>query len=209
LSWDSFFTTPLGVGAVVTACCVALLLFGACLYRRKTLSIRTVTYSAAAMALAFVLSNVKLFQMPQGGSVTPCSMLFIALIGYWFGPASGILVGVAHGLLNLAVDPYVVHPLQLLLDYPLAFGALGLAGFFRNAKLGLHIGCAVGILMRGLMSCVSGFVFFAEYAGDANPVIYSVVYNLSYIIPEILLTLIVISIPPFRQAIDSVGRRAG
>jgi thiamine transporter len=172
-------------------------------------SVKTLTYCAICIALAFALSNVKLFHMPQGGSVTLCSMLFIVLAGYWFGPVAGITTGVAHGLLNLIVDPFVVHPVQLLLDYPLAFGALGLAGFFRHQKYGLYVGAVVGMLGRGFMSFLTGFIFFSEYAAEMNPIIYSLGYNFSYIIPELILSFILVSIPPFRQAIERIqhGKR--
>ena len=84
--------------------------------------------SAICVALAFVTSNIKLFSFPFGGSVTLLSMLFICLVGYWYGFKAGILTGVAYGLLQLIVDPYVLTLPQLLVDYPLAFGALGLSG---------------------------------------------------------------------------------
>ena len=215
---NAFFKSPLGIGATVIVCCAVLIMIAGHFYRKKQFSARVLTVSAVCVALSAILSMVTIFTMPQGGSVTPFSMLFITLVGYWFGPAAGIMAGVASGLLNLAIKPEVIHPVQLLLDYPFAFGALGAAGFFRNflrnntigkthVKFdGLSIGYIAGALARCFMSFISGFVFYAQYAGNTNAVIYSAVYNLSYIIPEMVITLIVLSVPAVRNAIDMVGR---
>lgn len=169
------------------------------------MSVKKLTYTAICIALAFALSYLKLFRMPQGGSVTACSMLFIVLVAYWFGPKLGFAAGFAFGLLNLIVDPFVIHPLQLILDYLLAYAALGVAGFFRNQKFGLHIGYIVACLARLICVVVSGFVFFKDYATEGmSPVIYSLSYNSPYILAEMVLTLLLISIPVFLQQINKV-----
>ncbi len=174
----------------------------------RSFSVKAVTYSAICIALSVVLSNVKIFHMPQGGSVTACSMFFIAVCGYWFGPVVGITAGVARGLLELAINPYVVHPAQLLLDYPLAFGIIGVSGFFAKSRYGLQIGYTVGALGRFFMSFLSGFIFFAQYAPEGqNVIVYSFVYNISYILPEIIATLIIISIPVVTHVIGRVNPR--
>lgn len=171
----------------------------------KNLGVRVITYSAICIAVAMILSNVKLFSMPQGGTVTACSMIFVSLVGFWFGPVAGITAGVAYGFLQLALGAYVVHPLQLVLDYPLAFGLLGLSGFFAGKKFGLYTGYIVGALGRLMISTISGFVFFASYAPEGmNPVIYSLGYNASYIIPEMIITLILLSVPALRWAIVKI-----
>ena len=168
--------------------------------------IRELTICAVCVALAVVLSNIKLFSMPQSGSVTPCSMFFIVLAGYWFGPAAGLMSGAAMGLLDLLMGGYVVHPAQLLLDYPLAFGLLGLSGFFRNMKHGLPIGYVVGVFGRFLMHFLSGVIFFASYAQESGQplMLYSAVYNGLYLLPEVVATLAVIHIPAFKKALDRV-----
>ena len=218
--FSAFFMSPVGIGVTVVVCCLVLILIAGIFYRKKQFTVRTLTISAICIALSVVLSNVKIFEMPRGGSVTAFSMLFIVLAGYWFGPEAGVLAGVACGLLNLAINPFVVHPIQLLLDYPLAFGALGISGFFRNVLRnntirkfhirfdGLCIGYIVAVIARWFMSFISGYVFFASYAGNMNPLLYSAVYNISYILPEMVITLIVLMIPAFRNAIDmAAGKR--
>lgn len=69
---------------------------------------KQLVFCAAAMALAFVTSYVKIFQMPWGGSVTLCSMLFIVLVANWYGVGTGVLVGLAYGILQFIQEPYVL-----------------------------------------------------------------------------------------------------
>lgn len=169
---------------------------------------KKLVYSALGIALALVTSYIKLWEMPMGGSVTLLSMLFICLIGYWFGLKYGLITGVAFGLLQFIIDPYMLSIPQVILDYPLAFGALGLSGFFCNKKFGLQIGYVLGVVGRFVCSTLSGVIFFADYAPDGmNPWVYSIVYQGSYIGAELVLTLIIISIPPVANALSLVKRK--
>jgi len=171
---------------------------------------KRLSFSAAAIALAMVTSYLKLFSAPMGGSVTLFSMLFICLIGYWYGLKTGLMAGVAYGLLQLTIDPYVISIPQLLCDYPLAFGALGLSGFFCNKKLGLIKGYILGVLGRYFFSFVSGLVFFAEYAegsGMSAP-IYSLAYNGAYLGCEAAITIVLLAIPAVSKAFAKVKEMA-
>src|SRR4029450_8981349 len=103
---------------------------------------RVLTEAALAVALAFVLGFVVLFKMPYGGSVS-LEMIPLILLALRQGWKVGVVAGAAYGLLDLAIDPFVVHPLQLVLDYPLAFGVLGLAGFFKPTVRGAILGAMV------------------------------------------------------------------
>lgn len=170
---------------------------------------KKLVFSAAAVALAMLTSYIKLWEMPMGGSVTLLSMLFICLIGYWFGPKYGLLTGIAYGLLQFIVDPYFVSLPQVLFDYPLAFGALGLSGFFSDKKYGLQIGYVVGVLGRFVFSTISGVVFFAAYAPEGmHPLVYSAAYQGSYLGVEGVVTLIIISLPPVVKALQIVKAQA-
>ena len=141
----------------------------------------------------------------MGGSVTLFSMLFICLIGYWFGPGYGLLTGVAYGVLQFIINPYMLSIPQVLIDYPLAFGALGLSGFFSKSKFGLQIGYAVGVIGRFIFAILSGVIFFASYAPKGmNAFIYSFLYNGAYLGAEAAITLIVISLPPVNKALAKV-----
>lgn len=213
--WDEvcYQPTVLGYAALIV---VGLLCIGLAVWivRRSKkgggrITTRQIMFSAMAMALATVTSMIKLFDAPMGGSVTLCSMLFIALIGYWYGPKVGILTGVAYGILQLVIDPYILSLPQMIVDYPLAFGALGMSGFFASSKNGLQKGYLLGIFGRWVFAFLSGYIFFAYYAWDGwNPAAYSAVYNLSYIAIEGVITLILISLPPVKNALVSVKKLA-
>lgn len=166
---------------------------------------KKLVYSAMGIALAMITSYIKLWEMPMGGSVTLLSMLFICLIGYWFGPKYGIITGIAYGLLQFIIDPYMLSLPQVLFDYPLAFGALGLSGLFSDKKYGLQIGYIVGVLGRFVFSTLSGVIFFASYAPEGmNPWVYSAAYQGSYLGAEGIVTLIIISIPPVTKALKLI-----
>jgi len=168
---------------------------------------KMITVGAVCVAMAFLLNQVAIFRMPMGGSVTPASMLFIALAGYWLGPLYGILAGVAMGLLDTATGAWVVHPMQYVLDYILGFAMLGTAGFFRKWRHGLQIGYVVGVLGRFAMVFLSGFIFFYMYAPEGqHAAIYSLIYNMTYIAPEMIVSLVIISLPSMKHAIDVVTK---
>ena len=175
----------------------------------KKTPVKTLVYTGVALALGTALSTIMLFRMPQGGSITPFSMLFVIVIGYFYGVRQGVLAGVVYGLLQLIVGAYVVHPVQLLLDYPLAFGALGLSGIFAGSKFGLIKGIAVGMVGRLVMHVISGAVFFGEYAPEGTNVwLYSFWYNFTYISVEGVLTVVIVLVPAVIFAIDRVKKVA-
>ena len=127
--------------------------------------VRVLTEAALAIALAFVLGLIKVFQMPMGGSIS-LEMIPLILLALRQGPLVGMVAGAAYGLLDLAIEPFIVHPVQVLLDYPLAFGALGLAGFFQPTVRGAIVGTVVAVLARFICHFISGVVFFASYSPE-------------------------------------------
>ena len=152
---------------------------------------RVLTEAALAVALSFVLGFIVLFKMPFGGSVS-LEMIPLILLSLRQGWRVGIVAGAAYGLLDLVIDPYVVHPLQLLLDYPLAFGALGLAGLFKPTIRGAVIGATVAVLARFVCHFLSGVIFFASYAPEGwNPYLYSAAYNAAYLVPSLAIAIVV------------------
>jgi thiamine transporter len=152
---------------------------------------RVLTEAALAVALAFVLGFVVLFKMPFGGSVS-LEMIPLILLALRQGWRVGIIAGAAYGLLDLAIDTYVVHPVQLLLDYPLAFGVLGLAGLFRPTVRGAILGTTLAVLARFLCHFLSGVIFFASYAPEGwNPLLYSAAYNAAYLAPSLSIAIVV------------------
>ena len=172
---------------------------------------RQLVFSGVAMALAVAASEIKFARLPFGGSVTLFSMLFVVLIGYWYGARAGLLTGFAYGLLQFVLDPVFYSPWQLLMDYPLAFGALGLSGFFSNRKHGLLTGYLAGVLGRYAFVSLSGAIFFSSFAPLQTPVgilTYTLGYNATYLAPEALITIFLLAVPGVKDALARVKRLA-
>ena len=172
---------------------------------KKGLTVKQLAFCAISIALGTVLSYIKILHFPWGGSITLLSMLVITLPGYFYGLGVGLVTGVAYGALQLLIDPYVIFPIQLVVDYFLAFGALGLSGLFTNAKNGLIKGYITGVLGRYVFVVISGWIFFGEYAWEGWSVLpYSCVYNGIYVFGEAIITVIVILLPPVKKAINRI-----
>lgn len=194
--------TTLFILIIVVALSAILLAVGS----RAKLRTKAVVYGGLCVAVAFVLSYIRLYRWPQGGSITIASPLPIFVYAYIFGPAAGIAAGTAYGLLQLVQDPYILHPFQVFLDYILAFAAWGLAGFFRkNISLGIIFG-GVGQIFS---SFLSGVIFFASYAPEGmSPIIYSLVVNVTVLGTNILICLLVSLLPQVRRVIQRLKARA-
>lgn len=194
-AFGDFAEFPVG-GWILVA---VLLVGGLVVYRQfksesKTVwSTKMLALGAVCMALSNVLSMIKLFDMPQGGSVTPASMLPLMLFAYVYGVGPGMTVGAVYGVMQFMIEPYSPSVPQMLLDYPIAFAMVGLAGLFsknENRALGLSLGVVLGSLGRFVAAVLSGVVFFAEYAGDQNPWVYSIGYNGAYMLPECIICVV-------------------
>ena len=160
--------------------------------RTKT-KIRLITEIAAAIALAVVCSFIKVLEMPQGGSVA-LTMIPLLFISQKRGAVSGFVAGAIYGLLSLLIAGVLYHPLSLFLDYLLAFGALGIAGFFKKNLSGIILGSTLAVGGRFIFSLISGAVLFAEYApAGQSPWIYSLVYQATYMVPELIISILVLS----------------
>lgn len=166
--------------------------------------------SAVMLALALVTSGFKIFSMPWGGSVTLFSMLFICVVGYWYGAKIGLITAFIYGILQFVLggDTYILSLWQVCFDYIFAFTALGLSGFFCNKKNGLTIGYIVGILGRGVMASIAGYLYWMDYMPESFPrsltAIYPICYNYAYILAEAIVTIIVLNIPPVKKAMQYV-----
>jgi thiamine transporter len=155
---------------------------------------RVLTEAALAIALAFVLGLIRVWKMPYGGSIS-LEMVPLILLALRQGPFVGVVAGTAYGLLDLAIEPIALHPVQVIFDYPLAFGVLGIAGFFRPTLWGAIAGTVVAVLARFLCHFVSGVVFFASYAPEGwNPYLYSAVYNAGYLVPSLAIALVAVAV---------------
>lgn len=154
--------------------------------------VRAATEIGLTVALSAVLQLIALWQMPQGGSysLTMAPLFVLALLR---GPAIGLTAGAVYGVVDFLIKPYPpLHPAQWALDYPVAFGLVGLAGLFsatwhaassrsaaRALWAGIVPGVALGALGRYAAHVVSGLVYFSSYAVQAGqaPLVYSLAYN--------------------------------
>lgn len=169
---------------------------------------KKITFSSIAIALALVTSYMKAGSLPFGGSITLFSMFFICFVGYLYGLGFGLAAGTAFGFLQLILNPFIFHPVQVLLDYPMAYGCLGLSGIFVNSRHGLVKGITVGIVGRYICHVISGYIFFEEYAGGTNLLLYTLGYNATYILPEFIATVVLISFPPVANGLKEVKKMA-
>lgn len=207
--------TSLGLALSILAV-IALVLAATWLYSRKKssqkLSTKQLVFCAAAMALAFVTSYIKIANFPFGGSVTLFSMLFVCLIGYWYGAGVGILTGLAYGILQFLQEPYVLSFFQVCCDYILAFAGLGLAGVFAKSKKGLIKGYVFGILVRGAFHTLGGYLYWMDYMPENFPVelaqLYPIIYNYTYILAEGALTVVLLLLPPVGKALKQIKQLA-
>lgn len=222
--WGENTYVPTTLGSILLVVLILVLLGGAVAFARiqgqkkgesssgkghGKLTVKQLVFCAMAIALGTVLSNIKLFSFPWGGSVTLLSMLVICLPGYFFGLGAGLLAGVAYGVLQLLIDPYVLYPMQLVVDYLLAFGALGLSGLFFRSKNGLVKGYIVAVFGRYLFAVISGWIFFGAYAWEGwAPLPYSLAYNAIYIFAEAAVTVIILLLPPVKKALGNVKKMA-
>ena len=191
---------------------VVALIFAGRISEKKKMGTRQLVFCAMAMALAFITSYLKLFNMPWGGSVTLCSMLFIVLVANWYGPKTGVLVGLAYGILQFIQEPYVLSFFQVCCDYILAFAALGVAGLFAKSKHGLLKGYIAAVIARGAFHALGGYLYWMDYMPDNFPKaltsVYPIVYNYSYLLVEGIITVIIISIPAVSKALNRVKQTA-
>lgn len=156
---------------------------------RKTWTAKSLAYAALSIALAFVLSYVKLFRMPNSGSVTLASMLPLMLFSAAYGVGPGLLAGAAYGLLQYVQGGYFVHPIQFLLDYPIAFALIGLAGVYKYlpkswSKWSLYAAMVLGALGRCISATLAGILYW-----DTAPWA-SLVYNGAYLLPDTLICIV-------------------
>lgn len=196
--------------AIIALLAVVMIAIMAISGRKEKWGARDIAYAAMCVAMSFILSSIKLYSMPQGGTITPASLLPMTIYIVAFGPARGLAVGFAYGLIQLLQGAYVVHPMQLLVDYPMAFGALALGGVVNYIKmprmLKLPAAAMLGYLGRYVMAVLSGAVFFAEYAGGQNAWIYSLGYNITYLGPDCLVCVAVSLIPGIAGLTERIRR---
>lgn len=168
----------------------------------KKWSTKMLVEAGILIALALILDRIKVYEAPQGGSVTAGSMIPIFLYSFRWGLGPGVVAGAIFGLLQLLLGGWIFTPIQAILEYPVAFGMLGLAGIFsnkvyeenKNSIIGIVTGILLGLGVRFICHFLAGIIFFAEYAGSQNPWIYSLVYQASYLVPEFVISVVILTL---------------
>ncbi len=204
--------------------------------KRKTLRLVT---SSVCLALATVMSMIKVFELPFGGSVTLFSMVPVLVLSYMYGVKWGLVCGGVYGVLQMVLGATTTQafaglsgwsvPIMALLDYIVAFVVLGFAGVFKNKiknhTLSISLGCAFAIVLRLVCHFLSGWILWGSYAssyfeeinnsfssfvlstfsGQALSAMYSLVYNASYMLPELVLSIVAVivlmSVKPLKEKI--------
>lgn len=160
---------------------------------------RILTECATAVALAVLCSFIKVWEMPQGGSVA-LTMVPLFVVSFRRGALAGVISGSVYGVVSMLISGAIYHPMSIVLDYILAFGLIGISGFFPAKPSGIIAGTCLGIGCRFVSSLVSGAVIFASYAPKGqNPWIYSFVYQATYLIPELIICLVVLMFLSFKS----------
>ncbi|MBQ7949262.1 MAG: energy-coupled thiamine transporter ThiT [Clostridia bacterium] len=166
---------------------------------KRSFDSKSITYAAICIAMSFALSFMRIVRLPQGGSITPASLLPLMVYAYMFGVKKGVFAGFVYGVLQAFQDPAVLHPAQFLLDYPVAFAWIGLAGLFSQIKtldkypqLQFAIGGITAGLGRFMMHFLSGTFAFGVFAPEGTPAaLYSFLYQAGYVLPDLAIAVAV------------------
>ncbi len=198
---------------------VLILIIGLCAFffgkkEKREFDSKSISYAAVCIASSFALSYIKLWSMPQGGSLTLASLLPLMLYSYMYGVRKGVMAGAVYGILQAVQNPWLIHPAQFLLDYPAAFSAIGLAGLFAKIKkleklpqIQFAMGAVLASVLRFAAHVLSGVFAFSEYSTLDNVWAYSLGYNV-FVFPDIAITVavgvIMLSVKPFFAQIKRI-----
>ncbi len=178
---------------IITICALAFILDK----NDKTLDTKCLSFAGITIAMSFGLSYIKIFEMPQGGAITLFSLLPIMIFACVYGTKKGVLVCLIYGILQAVQDPWIIHPAQFLLDYPIAFSAIGFTGIFAKAnrfekipQVSFLLGGILAGATRFLSHVLSGVFAFEAYAAGLNPWIYSFAYN-SFVFVDLAIVLVI------------------
>lgn len=196
--FTEIFINPLSLATLIG---LIILILALIRFKKIKLDTRIMARIGIALALATILHFIKILDLPNGaGSINLGSMVPILIIAFTYGPEIGMLTGFLFGIIYLIISPYILHPIQVLFDYPLPFMAVGLAGYFKNQKL---LGTFIGMFIRFIFHFISGILFFGEFAPEGwSPMIYSLVVNGSVIAGNLIVILVIISLLPINKIIE-------
>lgn len=202
-SFSKILAHPYSILTLIGVIIILLVLLNV---KKIKLTPRLMTQIGLALALATILNMFKITELPSGGAITPGAMVPIILVALLYGPEVGFLTGFLYGLISLVLGPYILHPVQVLFDYPLPFMALGLAGYFKNKKL---LGTIVAIIGRFIFHFISGIVFWGANAPDTmSPYLYSLVYNGIYLGANAIICIVIVQLLPISNLYTILNRNS-
>ena len=171
---------------------------------RIKFTVNMLVYISLMLAFTVILHQLRLYHFPQGGSITAGSMIPILLLSYRYGISIGALAGFLYGIINILQDPFILHPIQVLFDYPLPYMSLGLAALIPAHKIFSTI---LAFICRFSCHFISGVVFFSSYAPEGmSAVMYSLTVNLSFMLPECLICLVILKFFPIDRLLQFMDR---
>lgn len=196
--FTEIFNNPLSLATLIG---LVILILALMKFKKIKLDTMIMARIGIALALATILHLIKLVDLPNGaGSINLGSMVPILIIAFMYGPEIGMLTGFLFGIIYLIISPYILHPIQVLFDYPLPFMAVGLAGFFKNKKL---IGATFGMFIRFIFHFISGVLFFGQFAPEGwSPVLYSFAVNGSIVGGNLLVVLVILALLPVSRIVE-------
>ncbi len=165
---------------LVTIIAVLALLFG----KKVATTTKSIVYASVTIAMSFALSYIRFLELPQGGSITFASLLPLMVYSYMFGIRKGVIAGIIYGFLQFIQAPWFYHPIQFLLDYPIAFGAIGLTAILKEKKvlgskapIQFALGALIAVTLRYLAHVISGIFVFGSADPSYGAVAWSFLYN--------------------------------
>ncbi|MBQ3222950.1 MAG: energy-coupled thiamine transporter ThiT [Clostridia bacterium] len=196
---------------------IGFVVLGVCLVatgkNKKNWNARSLSQAALSIAIAFILSCIRLYRMPNGGSVVLCSMLPLIAFSAAAGFGRGLVACVAYGFLQIAQGAWIIHPVQGFLDYIASYAMLCLGCLAPKLPVPenwkLPVSCIIAAFGRWLMHVIGGVVFFSADAIEAGqaPFVYSGLYNL-FLAPEAVLCAVVAATPAFRRVYSLMQKSA-
>lgn len=174
---------------------------------KRLFNTKQLVMGSLCLGLAFILSYIKLWEMPQGGAITLASALPIILFGYIYGWKQGFVVAFTYSLLQMIQSPgYVMNIPQAILDYIIAFTILGIAGFFRK---NIFIGTIAAYVLRYFAHVAAGLLWYQQYnATSFNGIAYCFLYNLVFLLPELGICLVILAVPNVRKLFKQLQQKA-
>ena len=206
-NWLLILCVVVAFAAIITVCVVLIKKKRGELHisekAKPLFDVRSLSFAAMCLAVAFVLSFIKVVDLPQGGGITPVSMLPVILFAYIYGPKRGFVVSFAYFLLQLLQGVYFLNVVQFFFDYIFAFTIIGIAGFF---KKNLLLGTISAHLLRYLSHVIAAYAFFREFNQTGiNDTAYCLIYN-SFVLIEMVACIVIILIPPVKNSIEKMKR---